>query len=555
VASPLAIRRRYRHLSRYRHIVEVLLKHGFGYVLEHLDLGYLVPFRKRVTGEQELSRGLPVAVRLRMVLEELGVTFIKFGQLLSTRPDILPPHFIAELEKLQDEVPPVPFPEIKETIERELGGKLEDLFAQFNPTSLAGASIGQVYEACLPGGQRVVVKVQRPGISRQVQTDLEILSGVAGLIEDRIPYFSPRELVDQFQLVIKRELDYTREALNIDRFRRNFAEREGVHIPRVYWEYTTPRVLTMEYIDGTRLSDLGPDTPAPIRQRIARRGARAFMEQILVDGFFHGDPHPGNLFVVGGDEIAFLDFGVVGRLDERTMDGVAGLFVAVIERDVDNVLKGLRRLGILGEEVLPGLREDIIDLIDRHYDKSLEEIHIGIVIQEMLDVTRRYHLRIPSNFLLLAKVLLVLEGVGRSLDPGFNILAAAQPFAQELIKRRLSPRRLLREARREVQENWELFTRLPRSLERVLTRASHDQLAVRFKHEGLERLINRLDIASNRLAVGMILAALIIGSSLVMLTDRGPQLWGFPAIGLVGFSLAALVGAWLVYAIFRSGRL
>jgi ubiquinone biosynthesis protein len=554
LATPLGIRRRYRHLRRYRQIVEILIKHGFGFVLEHLELGYLVPFRKRVQREQD-TKGIPLPARLRMVLEELGVTFIKFGQLLSTRPDIVPASIIRELEKLQDAVPTVPFQDIREIIEKELKGSLEEIFLDFDPEPLAGASIGQVYRAHLAPNRQVVLKVQRPGVAQQVTTDLEILQGIAHMVEERIPYFSALELVDQFRMVIYRELDYTREGLNIDRFRRNFAKRPYVHIPQVYWSHTTPRVLTMEYIEGTKLSELEEKADPNLKKLIAQRGARAFMEQILVDGYFHGDPHPGNILVADDNRIALIDFGVVGRIGEKTMDGVAAFFLAVIDHDVDKVIKGLQRLKIIGDEETGGLRDDLIDLIDRHYDKSLQEINIGIVIQEILDVTRRYRLRIPADFLLLVKVLLTLEGVGRSLDPQFNVLTNAQPFARELIKRRMQPQRIWKEVSLEAKDHWELFWRLPRSLDRILTRAGKDQLALRFKHEGLERLIIRLDIASNRLSFGMIIAALIIGSSLIMLTDRGPQLWGFPAIGILGFSLAGFVGLWLILSILRSGKL
>ena len=551
VASGLAIARRYRHLRRFRHVVEVLLKHGFGYIFEHLELGHLIPVGKR---REYPDKGIPVAVRFRLVLEELGPTFIKLGQVLSTRPDILPRHFIEELEKLQADVPSTPFSEIKVEIERELGASVAELFAQVDEVPLATASIGQVHRARLHDGQEVVIKVQRPGVAGVIKTDTEIMMGLARLAEDRVFSFSPVELVDEFRRAMQRELDYTREGQNIDRFRRNFLHRPEVQIPQVYWSHSSQRVLTMEYIEGKKLTEFAEAASKEVRKRLAVQGARAFMQQVLVDGFFHGDPHPGNILVKPDGKLALLDFGVVGRLREETMDAIAGLFLAVLERDEDQVVASLERLGVVGEGHIPGLREEISELVDRNYGKSLEEIRVAEIIQDILNLTRRYGLHLPGNFVLLVKGLITLEGVGRFLDPEFNVVEIARPFAKELLRRQMRPEYILRRWRREWGKYLSMLLGLPRGLDRFLRKASAEQLAIRFKHEGLERLMVRIDIASNRIAFGMITAALIIGSSLIMLTDRGPQLWGFPAIGLLGFCLAGIVGIWLMLSILRSGR-
>lgn len=551
VASGLAIRRRYQHLRRFRHAVEVLLKHGFGYIFEQLELGHLIPAGKR---REYPDKGFPVAVRFRMVLEELGPTFIKLGQVLSTRPDILPPQFIEELEKLQADVPSAPFAQIKAEIERELGASLAELFAEVDEEPLATASIGQVHRARLHGGQEVVIKVQRPGVAGVIKTDTEIMTGLARLVEDRVPSFSPVELVDEFRRAMQRELDYTREGQNIDRFRRNFVDRPEVQIPQVHWSHSSQRVLTMEYIEGKKLNEFAATASKEVRSRLAEQGARAFMQQVLVDGFFHGDFYPGNILVKPDGSLALLDFGMVGRLGEETMDAIAGLFLAVVDRDEEQMMRSLQRLRVVDEREIPGLREEIGELVDRNYGKSLEEIRVAEIIQDILDLTRRYGLNLPSNFVMLVKGLITLEGVGRFLDPKFNVVEIAQPFARELMRRQMRPDYILRRWRRETGKYASILLGLPRGLDRFLSKANEEQLAIRFKHEGLERLMVRIDIASNRIAFGMITAALIIGSSLIMLTERGPQLWGFPAIGLLGFCLAGIVGIWLMLSILRSGR-
>lgn len=550
------MQRRYRHLRRYRQVVEVLLRHGFGYVLDQLDLQHLVPFGRRVLppATPEQSRG----ARLRSALEALGPTFVKLGQILSTRPDLVPEDVVDELSLLQDHVPPVQVEQITAVLQGELGRPVEEAFASFDPEPLAAASIGQVHRATLQDGTAVVVKVRRPGVEELVETDLEILQQLARLVEERWrpERFSPAAFVDEFSRVLRREMDYRLEAGNIERFRRAWAADTRVRIPRVYWELTTSRVLVMEYLGGVKVDDreglerLGLDP-----RRIARLGAEVFLQQVLIDGVFHGDPHPGNLFVMEDGRLGMIDFGIVGRLDDELMNAVADLFVGVTRRDTERVVRGLVRVGAVDQNVdQRALRRDLADLIDRHYGKTLQQMELGVIVQEILRLTHRHQLRLPEDLMLLAKALVTIEGVGKHLDPEFNALEIAEPFARELMERQLDPRAVVRRAVDETQAYLQLLGRLPVKTDAILTRLDRGELQIQFVHKGLDPTVQRLERTSNRVAMSVVLAALILGSAIILQAHAGPTLWGVPLLGLLGFVMAAFLGLGLVIGILRSGR-
>ena len=548
--------RRYQHIRRYRQILEAFLRHGFGYLVQQLDLFYLLPWRRRlfkVEGRQpSLGKGL------RQVFEELGPTFVKLGQMLSTRADLLSPDVIVELGRLQDEVEGIPFREVRNQIETELDCSLADAFDSIEEIPIAAASIGQVHRAVLDG-REVVVKVMRPGIENTVKTDLEILYGLARIARDRYQtdLFDPVELVEDFARRMRRELDYTVEARNAARFRENLKRQQGIHIPEIYWSHTTPRLLTMELIEGTKVNQIQELRAKGIDpQDIARCGARSFMEQVMIHGFFHGDPHPGNILIEDDGTIAFIDFGLVGRLDQATMDSLAVLFVGIIKQDTSGIVKGLRDIAVFGEKAdLLELEHDIDDVLFRYYGKALGDLNVSEIISDILHLTRKHSIRLPADFALLAKALLLIEGIGQELDDTFNILEIAEPFARELLRKHYRPDEVIKKIVLGSKDYSEKILQLPLKLDTALDLVNRDKLQINFHHQGLEKLIVRLDIASNRLAFALIVAALVIGSSLMVQSNKGPAFLGLPLIGVAGFIIAAFFGIWLIISIVRSGRL
>lgn len=551
--------RRIRHYRRYREVAEALLRHGFGYVVEQLELRHLLPLRRRLFGSEPAHHPLSLGVRIRRLMEELGPTFVKLGQALSTRADLLPPDILEQLSRLQDEVPPFPVAKGIQLIEEETGKPLSSTFAMFEEEPLAAASIAQVHRARLPTGERVVVKLRRPGIERQIETDIEILYGLARLARDRVKLelLDPVPIVDEFARVIRRELDFKVEGRNVQRFRENFRQHPDVYIPKVYWELTTERMLVLEYVDGAKVSDIGQIEAWGLdRKEIARKGARAFFKQVMLDGFFHGDPHPGNILLQPDGRLVFLDFGVVGRLDEEAMNHLTELFLGVVQLEADRVVNALTRLGAVRDNVdLRQLRREVRDLIDRHYGKALGEIAVGEVLYDILHAAYRFQIRLPSDFLLLARAFIAVEGMGELLDPEFNALEVARPFAAELLRRRFDPKRLSQKLLEEGFHYAEIVARLPRGLDVALARLNRGEIEIRFRHEGLERLISRLDIVSNRVSFAVIIASLIVGSSLIIQTKAGPLLFDLPLLGLLGYVVAFFFGMGLILSMWRSGRL
>lgn len=553
----MGIYRRYRHIRRYRRIAEVFIRHGLGYLVEQLDLTQFLPLRRRWQRLEKVPGGR--GYRIRRVLEELGPTFIKFGQTLSTRAELLPSDIIRELTVLQDRVVPVPFDSIRQVLTRELGQPLEKCFAELDETPLASASIAQVHGGRLPDGRPVIVKVKKPGIAQTIEVDLEILHDLAGIVDERLgdPTFSAVELVDEFQRSLRREMDFVREGRNAERFRRVFADSADVYIPEVFWDCSTESVLTLERVEGIKITNVAQLEERGIdRREVATRCARVFMRQVLLEGFFHGDPHPGNILVGDDGRLILLDFGIVGRLSDKAMMDMANLFVGVTRMDSSAILRGLGSLGRVPYDVDEQLlRADTEDLVQRYYGLPLGQIEFGRVIRESVDVSRRHRIRFAADFSLLVKVVIAVEGIVQELDPTLNILTVAEPFARRLLAQRYDPRRLVAAGFDTSQQYLSLLGRLPRQLHTVLSQAENGELEIRFKHMGLDRLITRLDIASNRLAFSIITAALVVGSSMIVQTNKGPLLMGLPLFGLLGYLAAAVIGIGLLVSIIRSGRL
>ncbi len=552
---PLKTLQAYRRLRRYRQVMVVLVKYGFGDVVDRLGSGTV---RGRILrrGPREISS----AQRLRMALAELGPTFVKFGQLLSTRPDILPEHYIHELEKLQDEVPPFPFEQVEAVFLEELGKRPGELFAVFEQTPFASGSIAQVHKALLDSGRRVAVKVQRPGIPSLIETDLAILAELASLAEKHVPelrWFRPADLVDQFARTIRRELDFVAEAQAIERFRRNFEGDPARFVPALHWQYTTSRILTTDYVDGVKVTHLEElEARGYDRKAIARNGARVILKEVFEHRLFHADPHPGNFFVLEGNVIAAVDFGIVGRLDDETAEQLGLLFTAVVQKDSEEILRVFRNLKLLHEDVdVALLKADIADFLDQYHGLPLEKVNTERMIEEMLRMVRRHRIILPVNLALLGRMLAVSSGVGRMLDPEFNIIEEAKPFVRSFLTARLDPRRTARKVMRTWRDYQAMLRSLPGDLEEIAAKLKRGEMLVSLHHEGLSRFILEMDRSSNRLAFGMIVAALIVGSSLIIQLQRGPMVFGFSALGLIGYLIAGLLGLWLVVAILRSGRI
>ncbi len=560
----LQIDRAYRNIKRYRQIIGVFISYGFGGIIEQLNIDYYLALGKSIITFNKSSRKELVrytkAQRLRLALEELGPTFVKLGQLLSTRPDIIPYAYVEELKKLQDEVPPFPHAEVVAQVEDAFGRPLEEIFPEFAAVPVAAASISQVHRARLASGEDVAVKIQRPNIAEIIETDIDIMMSIAELLSRHVKElenYDPVGLVREFAKTIRRELDFQVEGRHLERFARNFATDETVFITKVYWPQTTSRILTMGWVEGIKVDDLDALRAAGYDLKaIARNGATLVLRQVLEFGVFHGDPHPGNLFVLPGNVVAPLDFGIVGHLDEELSRMVLELLLAIINRDIRKLTAILTTVGVLDEDrvKMRELRSDLYDFVDRYYGIPLHQLEIGTMIRDFIGITSYHRIRFLPDMMLLLKALITIESVGRTLDPAFDMIGHAAPFVRQLMARRLSPDYLARTAWRRCQEMKSLLEIMPGETRDILRKLSRGKLKIEFAHLGLDPLGRSLDRITNRLAFSLIIAALIIGSSLIMQTKTGYLFMGYPVLGLVGFLLAGGLGFWLAVAILRSGR-
>jgi len=557
----LRINRNIRSIRRYINIVRVLSTYGFDQALEMLGLADVVVRSRRLFRRPvpDLAR-LTAAERMRLALEELGPTFVKLGQILSTRPDVIPHSFVREFEKLQDNVPSFSFEEVLVQISAELGGPVEQFFAEIDPEPLAAASIAQVHRARLMSGEEVVIKVRRPGIVNVVESDISALVALAGLAERHVPgseLYDPVGIVREFARTIRREMDFTREGHTIEKFRDNFARTPWMYFPRVYWDQSSRGILTMEYIAGVKVSDSEKLSGQGLDCRlIARRGADSFLEMVLQHGFFHGDLHPGNVLILPGNAICLLDYGIVGRLDDSLKTFLTDILSAIVNRDMDEVVSLLLFAGDISDSLdIRALKRDLFNFIDGYYEIPLKDIEVGRMLMEFIEIITLYNIRIPVDLMLLAKSLVLVEGMGRALDPGFDMVEHLKPFIVKALRKKFSPVRISRDINQIMFSYLNLARTIPRDLKEIINRINRNKFKIDLEHRGLDKFTTEFDRSINRLSTSMILAAMIIGSSIIMHIDKGPKILGFPVFAFMGYTVAGLVGLWLVYAIIRSGRM
>jgi ubiquinone biosynthesis protein len=562
VIPTFSLRRTANEIVRARHIAEVLVRNGLGVLAQSVGLTrFIPPWRARRMAADGQSARLNMPQRVRRTLEELGPTYIKLGQILSTRPDILPPDYIVELTRLLDATPPVPFALIRQQIEAELGAPLEALYAHVDQEPIASASIGQVHRATLPDGRQVVIKVRRPGIEGTVEADLGLLATQARFLEarsDTLKAYGLSELLAEFSQALRDELDYTSEGRNVDRLRA-LVQEEGVCVPEVDWERTTRRVITLSDLHGIKLSerqaliDQGYDL-----HQIAERVVQVYLKLVFEHGIFHADPHPANILVCGS-QIGLVDFGVVGYLTPRMKEDLGDLLFALVRQDAEEMVRVITQMGATEANLdRAALQRDLRRLLVRYYDAALESVPIAQFLAEVLVLAFRHHIRLPSDLALLARTVVVLEGVARSLDPSLVLAGYLEPFMVRLIRERVSLKRTMLRSVDTLRELGEALHVLPRRVEVISGQLERGDMTLGVEIRRLEQALRKLDAIANRLAFSIIVAAIIVGSALILLGGEAASRFTLPFTQIVlpipqmGFVLAGLLGAWLLFSIVRS---
>ncbi|MCK5460635.1 AarF/ABC1/UbiB kinase family protein [Candidatus Gracilibacteria bacterium] len=546
------LKQKIKDLKRFKKIVSVFVKYRFGFLFDKMD----IPLLSRTKDVHHNSS----AERLRLTFEELGTTFIKFGQIMSTRPDIFPDEYIQELEKLQDSVPPFAFHEAKEILETEFNSSLPKIFAEFEPRPIASASISQVHRAVLHTGEIVAVKIQRPNIQETIETDLDIFYALAGFVAKKIPKaknYNPSEIIKEFDKSIHQELNFVIEADNLEKFKNNFTNEKQIDFPFVYRELTTEKVLTMEFIEGTKVDSISKLKKLHIDLRFtAKIGAIAFIKQVFLDGFFHADPHAGNIFVQPNGKIVFLDCGMVGHITEDTMLSLANLFAGIADKDTDKILSVFDDMGVSEDESYSKeLRKDVQDFVNQYANLSLQEIELGVALRSVIQIITSHELKIPANLAILIKAVITIEGVGRQLDPEFNMIQTIKPFTQKLFIRQFVPKKIMNTILGNMQEIQKFISYFPHELNILTKKLCRGTIKINIEHKGLENTTNQIQSSLNILSFSLLISALIVGSSLIVTTDIGKKIWEIPILGLIGFGIATFMSlVWLIVILHKKRK-
>jgi ubiquinone biosynthesis protein len=549
-----------RDFSRIRAIAGTLMRYGWGDVAKKLGkkswIGRAGNWLNSNVSKEVLQ--LPSEVRARLAIQELGPTFVKLGQVLATRPDIFPPNWIEEFSKLQDQVPAVPFEELLPELEAALGQSPFEVFRDLDPEPIAGASIAQVHLAKLQDGTPVVLKIRRPNVRARIEADLRLLSHLGRLIEsefEEVKRFRPGEIIGQFSKSLERELDLAMEGRNTERFGRNFAEDEFIEFAKIYWDHTSEGLLVMSYIDGIPGNELQTAAQSGLDLKLlGERGANAVLKMVLIDGFFHADPHPGNVFYLPGNRLAIIDCGMVGRISLDRRDEIADLLAALVSRDVDT-LRDILVIWADGATIDEAKLSSDIDEFIMNYDNApLKHVRFSAVLNDLTTIMRENHLAVPPDLTMLFKALITLEGLGRQLDPDFQIVHHLTPFVKKVIIDRYTPANLFKRGKRGLTHLTEAVTGLPGDVSQVLREAARGRLKLNLDLKRLDHFGHQLDHSTNRLTMALITAALIVGSSIVMTVHGGPTIFGLPAFGFVGFFLAFVIGIMLMISVWRAGR-
>jgi ubiquinone biosynthesis protein len=558
--SALSSQRSTSTILRYEQVIAVLFKYGFEDLLSHSAIGKFLPKSKMIIPVRDgrLVSEYNRYERIRLACEELGTTFIKFAQIASNRPDLLPEDLIEELSRLQDRVPEVPEKDIREVLSEDLSRPLEELVEYFDYRPIASASIAQVHRARLIGGREVVLKIQRPGIKATIEADIKILRNLATSVERHFPKYAsyhPMELVKMFEQAIRKELKFTLEASNVRRFQRMFKGHSKVYVPVLYDELITDNILCMEYIDGYKITDLDNLNELGISgPELAKKGIELYFEQVFEHGFFHADPHPGNIFVTKNRKICFLDYGMMGTVIEKDKELFGDLLLALYLEEVEDLKNAVLSFSSnLSEDKIVELEYDLIDFLANYRSISIENLDNNEVMRGLNALFFDYKIKIPANLLLLLKALIIIEGVGLKIDPDYNIIENIGPFVQRLQTRSYSLRNIKTTGIKSIQDSVDTLINMPGDIKDIVKKVKEGKLHIEFEHKGLEPINRNWEIISNRISFTLVLAALILGSSILVLADTPPHYYNVSIIGLLGFIISGVLGIRLLFSIIKHG--